>query len=248
MNESLNATETLSRIRIVLVRPSHPGNIGAAARALKTMGLARLVLVDPRRFPDPEASALASGAHDVLDAARVCSTLDEALAGTGYSVAMSARERVLSHPALEARAAAAQIVRQATQGDAALVFGHETAGLSNDEVLKCTALAHIPASPEYSSLNLAQAVQVMAYETRMAATGGGVPARPEEPLASHEEIERFFEHLESNLQGSGFLDPHMPRRLMERLRRLFWRARLEQEEVNILRGMLSAWDERGKEK
>jgi tRNA/rRNA methyltransferase len=246
MDETPIFVETLARIRVVLVQTSHPGNIGAAARAMKTMGLSRLVLVRPRHFPDPEATALATGAQDLLERAVVCDTLDQALGGAVFSVALSARERVLSYPALDARAAAAQVVRYTAQADTALVFGHETAGLSNDEVLKCSALAHIPANPDYSSLNLAQAVQVMAYETRLAATGPIPAAAPEEELARHEDVEHFFEHLEASIVGSGFLDPFAPRRLMERLRRLFGRARLEKEEVNILRGMLAAWDERGK--
>jgi tRNA/rRNA methyltransferase len=232
----------LSRIRIVLVDPSHPGNIGAAARALKTMGLARLVLVRPRAFPHPEARSLATGALDVLDAAQVSATLDEALAGTALSVAMSARSRDLSHPGRDARAAAGEIVRVAGDGEVAIVFGNETAGLANEDVLKCGMLAHIPTGAQYSSLNLAQAVQVMAYEVRMAAAAPAVPRGRAPGYASHEELESFYAHLEASIVASGFLDPENPRRLMERLRRLFARARLESEEVNILRGLLSAWD------
>src|SRR3954467_3658590 len=161
--------EPLSRVRVVLVEPSHPGNIGAAARALKTMGLSRLVLVRPKAFPHREARALASNALDLLDSARVYATLEEALAGTVLAVAMSARGRDLSHAARTARAAAGEIARDA--GEAAIVFGSETGGLSKEAVLKCSRLAFIPADPEYSSLNLAQAVQVMAYELRIAADG-----------------------------------------------------------------------------
>jgi tRNA/rRNA methyltransferase len=232
----------LSRIRIVLVDPSHPGNIGAAARAMKTMGLERLVLVRPKAFPHPEAGALASGAVDVLDDARVCATLDEALAGTALSVAMSARPRDLSHPLRDARAAAAEIVQVAAGADVAVVFGNETAGLANEDVLKCSRLASIPADPEYSSLNLAQAVQVMVYEVRMAAVGWTAPRERVPDYASQEEVEHFYAHLEASIVRSGFLDPKSPRRLMERLRRMFGRTRLEREEINILRGMLSAWD------
>jgi tRNA/rRNA methyltransferase len=241
----MNDRDRLSGVRVVLVEPSHPGNIGAAARALKTMGLARLVLVRPKSFPHREARALASGALDVLESTRVCATLAEALAGTELSVAMSARGRDLSHAALAAREAASEIVRSA--GEAAIVFGNETAGLSNEDVLKCSRLAFIPADPGCSSLNLAQAVQVMAYEVRAAALdpeAGPAPARGKEPrYASHEELESFYAHLERSIVASGFLDPGNPRRLMERLRRMFARARLEREEINILRGMLSAWDE-----
>ncbi|MGB7540510.1 MAG: RNA methyltransferase [Burkholderiales bacterium] len=238
----MNSLEALSRIRIVLSHPSHPGNVGAVARAMKTMGLGRLYLVCPRSFPDPEAWALAAGAIDVLDSAHVCASLEEALAGTTLAVAMSARRRDLSHPPLDARAAAQELVRSAQHEEAALVFGNETAGLVNEDVMKCNRLARIPAVPDYASLNLAQAVQVMAYEVRMAALGPA-PESPREGYARHEEVENFYAHLERSLCASGFLDPKNPRRLMQRLRRLFARSRLEKEEVNILRGMLSAWDE-----
>jgi len=249
----MNSLEALSRIRIVLSHPSHPGNVGAAARAMKTMGLGRLYLVCPKSFPDPEAWALAAGAIDVLDSARVCASLDEALAGTTLAVAMSARPRDISHPPLEARAAAQELVRSAQREEAALVFGNETAGLDNDEVLKCNRLARIPVVADYASLNLAQAVQVMAYEVRLAAIGqapdpGGVAPHAPGETARHEEVENFHAHLERSLRASGFLDPKNPRRLMERLRRLFARARLEKEEVNILRGMLSAWDQGNRDK
>ncbi len=225
----------------MLVGTTHPGNIGAAARALKTMGLARLVLVAPRTFPDPEAEARASGAADVLAEARVVPTLDQALAGTTLAIALSARRRGLSLPELDARAAADLAVTEAQHGEVALVFGTESVGLSNDETLKCQRLAWIPTGASYSSLNLAAAVQVVAYELHMAA---GAPPRPGTGFdaASLEEVEAFFAHLERNLVVSGFLDPAQPKRLMERLRRLFGRARLEREEVNILRGILTAWD------
>jgi tRNA/rRNA methyltransferase len=237
----MKARGPLSRIRVVLSRPSHPGNIGAAARAMKTMGIAQLVLVRPRRFPDPEARAMASGALGILQSARVCASLDEALAGTVFSVALSARPRELSHRPLDARAAAREIVDAARAGEVALVFGNETVGLSNAEVMRCSRLARIPASEEYASLNLAQAVQVMAYEARMAALAPTAGSSKSEP-APHEDIEQFYEHLERSLYASGFLHPRYPRKLMERLRRLFARAQLERVELNILRGMLAAWD------
>ena len=237
----MKARGPLSRIRVVLSRPSHPGNIGAAARAMKTMGIARLVLVRPKRFPDPEARAMASGALGILQSARVCADLDEALAGTVFSVGMSARPRELSPPPLDARAAAGEIAEAARSGEVAVVFGNETVGLSNDEVMRCTRLARIPASDEYASLNLAQAVQVMAYEVRMAALAPAAPSPGPDP-ASHEEIEQLYVHLERSLYASGFLHPRYPRKLMDRLRRLFAKAKLERVEVNILRGMLAAWD------
>lgn len=232
----------LERIRVVLVSTSHTGNIGAAARAMKTMGLTRLTLVTPKKLPDREAFALASAAGDVLAAARISSSLREALEGTVAAFGLSARSRDLSHEAMSVRSAAREAVRCAVQGDVAFVFGGEMSGLSNEELILCGKLVHIPADPECSSLNLAQAVQVAAYEVRVAATGGSVPGAHLFPPAPHEDVERFFEHLERALVRIEFLDPAQPKRLMERLRRLFVRARLEQEEVNILRGILTAVD------
>lgn len=249
---SIATTSALSCVRIVLVRPSHPGNIGAAARAMKTMGIARLCLVSPERFPHAEANALAVNAIDVLEAAAVFDSLEAALQGTALQIAFTARSRALSHAPLAVRDAAAEAVRVAGDGDnpaqVAMVFGNETYGLSNEEVMCCNRTATIPTDPASSSLNLAAAVQVAAYELRMAAlvdsTDSAVPppqARSGE-LASHEEVERFFTHLEQSIYASGFLQPDNPRRLMERMRRLFSRARLEKEEINIWRGMLAAWD------
>ncbi|MBI2960923.1 MAG: RNA methyltransferase [Betaproteobacteria bacterium] len=243
----MNDIAPLSRIRVVLAQPSHPGNIGAAARAMKTMGLDRLYLVRPLRFPDPQARAMSANALDVLERAVICATLDEALAGTAIQIAFSARTRELSHPALDARAAAAEAIDCAAAQEAALVFGSEDAGLANEEVLRCNRLAHIPADPSCSSLNLAAAVQVAAYEIRLAALARRAPgahcaAVPE--LARHEDVENFYVHLEQSLIASGFLNPRYPRRLMERLRRLFSRTQLEKDEVSILRGMLSRWDSR----
>jgi len=184
---------------------------------------------------------MASGAIDVLDSARVCTSLEEALAGTAFSVALSARPRELSHPPLDARAAAREIVSAALRDEAAIVFGNETVGLSNREIMRCSSLARIPADPEYASLNLAQAVQVMAYEARMAVLAP--PAVPSETgYATHEEIEKLYAHLERSLYASGYLHPRHPRKLMDRLRRMFAKTRLERTEVNILRGMLAAWN------
>jgi tRNA/rRNA methyltransferase len=229
--------------QFILVEPSHPGNVGAAARALKTMGFARLVLVAPRVAhvkTDPEAIAMASGADDVLASATVVGTLDQALAGVTWSVAMTARMREYGPPQLAPREAAAQAAAQAAQGDIAFVFGNERTGLSNEHVERCSALAHIPANPAYSSLNLAQAVQVVAYELRMAYIGDDVQTMGNEALgqrASSDEIERMFVHLENALIALRFLDPANPKKLMSRLRRLFSRAGLEREEVNIVRGI-----------
>lgn len=237
----------LERIRIVLSHPSHPGNIGSVARAMKTMGLKDLALVNPKIFPDAQATAMAAGADDVLAGARVFTSLAEALAGTAFATAVTARRRELATEPLWAREAAAELAGLAQQGTAvALVFGNETSGLSNDEVALCRRWTQIPTSPEWRSLNLAQAVQILCYELRMAVTGAGtLPAIPEAgELASHEDVERFIAHLERAAVGSGFLDPLQPKRMMPRMRRLFSRAGLEKEEVAILRGLLAAFEKK----
>jgi len=231
----------LNNIRIVLSHTSHPGNIGAAARAMKTMGLERLYLVNPKSFPDPVADARAVGAADVLENARVCAILDEALAGTVLAVAVTARRRDLSHEMLSARQAASRMIALAPQGEVALLFGTEMSGLSNAELDKCQMLATIPANPEFTSLNLASAVQILAYELRMAFLDEAeVPAAKALEAASFEDVERFYQHLERAMIDTGFLDPACPGRLMQRLRRLFARARPEKEEVSILRGILTS--------
>ena len=234
--------------RFVLVEPSHPGNVGAAARALKTMGFSRLVLVAPR-VPnvqnDPEAVAMASGADDVLASAHVVPSLADALNGVHWSVALTARAREYGPPQLAPRAAAVEARGHATHGEIALVFGNERTGLSNEDVERCSVLAHIPANPAYSSLNLAQAVQVLSYELRMTYLGGADhhgPAGTGEGMtagsrAASDEIERMYVHLENALIALDFLDPGNPKKLMSRLRRLFARSGLEREEVNIVRGI-----------
>jgi tRNA/rRNA methyltransferase len=233
--------ESLANIRIVLCQTSHPGNIGSAARAMKTMGLTQLVLVRPKKFPHEIADAMASGASDILAAARVCDSLEEALTGCTFVIGLSARKRELSHQLVTAREAATEAVQLAASQSVALVFGTEMSGLSNDELIRCQLLAMIPANPEYSSLNLASAVQVLAYEIRTAALGAATAIVDNDfNLASHEDVEGFYRHLEETLIGTGFLDPALPKRLMSRLRRLFTRARLEKEEVNILRGVLKS--------
>jgi tRNA/rRNA methyltransferase len=230
----------LNNVRIVLCATSHPGNIGAAARAMKTMGLASLLLVNPKRYPAPEAEAMAASATDVLERATVCASIDEALAGTVFAVACTARSRDLSHALLTAREAGARLVREAAYGPVALVFGPEKTGLTVEEVSRCGAIAMIAANPQYTSLNLAAAVQVFAYELRQAAlTPESFPQDTYEP-ARYEEVEFFFQHLEQTLYDIEFLDARQPKRLMQRLRRLFQRARLEREEANILRGILTA--------
>ncbi len=236
--------ETLSRIRVVLVRTSHPGNIGAAARAMKTMGLADLRLVTPERFPAPEAEWMASNASDVLARAKVHAELTEAIQDCVAAYALSARPREWSLEVLPARDAALEAVARAADGPVALVFGSEKAGLTNEELLACQRLVHIPANPSYSSLNVAQAVQVLCYETRVAAGGGAVRPRRTEAMATVEDVEALYAHLERAATDSGFFDPADPKRLRERFRRLFSRAGMEREEVNILRGLLKALEKK----
>lgn len=234
----------MSRVRVVLSRTSHPGNIGAAARAMKTMGFSRLVLVRPKIFPDAQAEAMASGAGDVLASACVVDTLADALQGVVLAMALTARRRDLATEPLWAREGAAELAAIAMQGEVALVFGNEKSGLTNEELALCGRWAMIPANPEYSSLNLAAAVQLMCYELRQAQCA--VPPAPTfsdvGSAATHDEVERLMIHIEQAATVSGFLDPDQPRRLMLRLRRLFARAGLEREEVNILRGLLSSFE------
>jgi tRNA/rRNA methyltransferase len=234
------ARDSLKNIRVVLCETAHPGNIGAAARAMKTMGLGQLVLVRPKRYPDPQAEWLAVGAADVLKKARVCDSLDEALAGSAFSVACTARPREMAAPMVAAREAAARIVEVARLEPVALVFGNEKYGLTAAEAGKCQLLATIPADPKFSSLNVAAAVQVLVYELRIAALGTAVRSHSGKPPAhaTHEEIEMFYEQLEGSLLKAGFLNPRNPKKLMARLRRLFGRTQLEQEEVNILHGVV----------
>ena len=239
---AMSAEARLARIRIVLCQTSHPGNIGAAARALKTMGLTQLVLVAPQKYPHADATARASGAIDVLASARVCATLDDALAGCALAIGLSARHRELVGQVWPAREAALEAVRHATAGDVALVFGTEMFGLTNDEVSRCQALAYIPSNPDYGSLNLAAAVQVLSYEVRMAAgLVGGYAALTYQP-AAQDEIAGLHLHAARTLRDLGFFNPERPRRLLPRLRRLFARTRLEHDEVNILRGILAGVD------
>jgi tRNA/rRNA methyltransferase len=233
------AIEPLMNVCVVLCDASHPGNIGAAARAMKTMGLADLRLVRPQRFPDPQALWRAARASDVLEQAAVHGTLDEALADVAFSVACSARSREIAVPALNCREAAVRVIEIAQAQRVALVFGNETSGLTTEDVNRCKLLAWIPANPAYSSLNLAAAVQVFAYELRMSAVADIMrPAATR--LASHEEVEGFYAHLEAAMCETGFMNPDMPKKLMPRLRRLFARSGLEPEEVNILRGILKS--------
>ena len=242
MNLTETDTSLFTRLRFVLVETSHPGNIGAAARAMKTMGFRHLVLVNPR-FPDalshPDAIAFASGAQDILEQAQIVDSVAAALQGCELVASVSARLREFSPPVQTPRELAEDVQRQLT-GQAAIVFGNERYGLPNEVVVNSQVLVNIPANPEYSSLNLAQAIQLIAYECRMA-TQNEVqnPAKIgfHGQLANAEEIEGMYQHLEQALVSIAFLNPASPKKLMPRLKRLFSRTQLETEEVNILRGI-----------
>ena len=230
-------------VRIILVGTTHPGNIGAAARAMKNMGLKDLVLVGPRSFPHEDATARASGSEDILANARVVDSLKEALKDCIYVAGASARSRSIGWPSMAPRECAERLLKESLQGRVAAVFGPEKSGLTNDDLDLCNTLLTIPTVPGFSSLNLAMAVQVLSYELRVA--GFAEPDNnyvPEVPLATGEELEMFHTHLEEVLTRSEFLDPDNPRYLMRRLRRLFVRAAPDKNEINILRGILSSLD------
>ena len=240
----MNAFSRLEQVRIVLSHTSHPGNIGAAARAMKTMGLRALYLINPKHFPDPEADARAAHACDILARAEICSSVDEALQHTVLTAAITARPRELSLETFDARQGAKELLSYVNQ-PIALLFGRENSGLTTEEVSKCQIVIHIPANPEYPSLNLASAVQVMAYELRMALFQEDV----EETIirgapADFNDLESLYAHLQQLMIASDFLDPEKPKLLMQRIRRLFARARLEKEEIQILRGILTALGKR----
>ncbi|WP_429152040.1 tRNA (cytosine(32)/uridine(32)-2'-O)-methyltransferase TrmJ [Aeromonas hydrophila] len=232
----------LDQIRIVLVNTSHTGNMGSAARAMKTMGLSQMVLVDPQAQPDDNAYALAAGASDLLANARIVSTLDEAIADCGLVIGTSARSRTLSWPMLDPREAGEKLVTEGMQHPVALVFGRERTGLTNDELQKCHYHVAIPANPEYSSLNLAMAVQTLCYEVRMhwlqQEQVGETDMAVHYPSA--EQLEGFYQHLEQTLLKTGFIADDHPGQVMSKLRRLFNRARPEAVELNILRGILTS--------
>ncbi|ABM62559.1 RNA methyltransferase [Halorhodospira halophila] len=232
---------SLERTRIVLVGTTHPGNIGAAARAMRTMGLRDLYLVDPQCDPgDPEAVARAAGAGDVLERARTAPDLATALTGCRLAFGLSARSRAERQPRLELRPAAESAVAQGGDGDLAWVFGRERTGLTNAELDHCHYLVQIPTDPDYSSLNVAQSVQLVAWELRMAAAAGGpVQGQAEEPPAAVDTLERFFDHLEEMAGRVGYLDRHNPALTMRRLRNIFRRAWLTEDEVRMLRGLIS---------
>ena len=230
------------RLRFVLVRTSHPGNIGAAARAIRTMGYSRLGLVAPHAFPHAEASALAAGADDVLANARVTKDFPSAIGDAQLVFGATARRRDVPLEEFDPRAAAARALTAMRQGiDVAFVFGNERTGLENEELQRCRAAIMIPSDPAFASLNLAQAVQVCAYELRMAELAGASPLPPQraDPLASSEQLESFFDHLDRTLAVIDFHKGRSPVTIMQRLRRLFLRAMPDQRELRVLHGILS---------
>jgi tRNA (cytidine32/uridine32-2'-O)-methyltransferase len=233
----------LENIRIVLVNTSHPGNIGGVARAMKNMGLGRLYLVAPRQFPDEQANWRAVSADDVLESAVVTETLEQAVGDCHYVVGTSARGRRIPWPLLDPRGCAEKMGLASDNGEIAVIFGREDRGLTNDELKVCNLHLNIPTSDDYSSLNLAMAVQIVCYELRMLMDAPRLPtdqdAQWDTPFASGENMERYYRHLEDTLVDIEFLDPAAPRQLMVRLRRLYSRVRLDDMELSILRGILT---------
>lgn len=242
----------MPNIRIVLVNPSHPGNVGAAARAMKNMGLSQLVLVEPQEFPDPRALWRAAGAKDIVESARVVQSLDEAIGDCQLVVGTSARERRIPWPLVNPKVCAERIFQQPEGAKVAVMFGREDSGLTNDELQRCNLHVNVPTSDNYRSLNLAMAVQIISYELRMRYLGlsdeqaAGQQALSvdemdewDEPLATAEDIERLQQHIAETLAQLEFFDPANPRQLLTRIRRFFVRSRMDQMELNILRGVLT---------
>jgi tRNA (cytidine32/uridine32-2'-O)-methyltransferase len=248
----------LDQIRIVLVNTTHSGNVGAAARAMKNMGITQLVLVDPIAVIDGDAIVRASGASEILDSCIIVSSLDEAVAGCGLVIGTSARGRHIPWPLCSPRECGAKAKQAvANNNSVALVFGRESRGLTNDELHKCNAHVHIPTNPDFSSLNIAAAVQVMCYEMRMAALEessaentadkvGQWGVEWDYEVAPHDDVERFIDHLKESLVDIGFLDPNTPKQLMTRLRRMFQRTALDKMEVGMMRGILAAVQRKAK--
>ncbi|MBC8380575.1 MAG: tRNA (cytidine32/uridine32-2'-O)-methyltransferase [Porticoccaceae bacterium] len=241
----MSTAERQAKIRIVLVNTSHPGNIGGAARAMKNMGLAELYLVEPREYPAPRAVWRAAGARDVLANAKIVGSVDEAIKDCGLVIGTSARERRIPWPLINPRECGDKIWQEAKSHQVALLFGREDRGLTNSELQKCHYHVHIPSNPDYSSLNLATAVQVLSYEIRMASLArkdGKLPEMNEwdQPLATADELELFHAHLATTMADLKFYDPDNPKQLLTRMRRLFNRTRMDKMEVSMLRGLLSA--------
>ena len=233
----------LDNIRIVLVNTSHPGNIGGVARAMKNMGLSRLYLVAPRQYPDEQAEWRAASALDVLETAVVTETLEQAIGDCQFVVGTSARERRIPWPLLDPRGCAQRMAQASAGEQVAVLFGREDRGLTNEELKACNLHLHVPTSEDYSSLNLAMAVQIVCYELRMLLAAPDLPVSADQqwdtPFTTRENMERFYAHLEETLTDIEFLDPAAPRQLMARLRRLYNRVRLDEMELNILRGILT---------
>lgn len=232
-------------IRVVMINTSHPGNIGAAARVMKNMGLTQLYLVNPKLFPNAEATSMASGADDLLSRAVVCTSFEQALEGCRLVLGTTARERKIQHEFIDAREAGTLSVNESAKHDVALVFGRERIGLTNDEIGLCHKLINIPTNPDYSSLNVASAIQIVSYEIMMAlkyrpaAEQVEPKSESQTDYASSENMERFYHHLEQTLVDIDFLRVKQSPQLMSKLRHIYNRVRLEQEEVNILRGILT---------
>lgn len=244
----------LDNIRIVLVNTSHPGNIGGVARAMKNMGLSRLYLVAPKQYPDEQANWRAASAVDVLEDAVVTETLAEAIGDCQFVVGTSARERRIPWPLQDPRQCAGRMAELSSREQVAVLFGREDRGLTNDELKVCNLHLNIPTSADYSSLNLAMAVQIVCYELRMLLDQAELPGAEDEhwdtDFATRDNMERFYAHLEQTLIDIEFLDPAAPRQLMARLRRLYSRVRLDEMELNILRGILTEtrkWVARGRD-
>jgi len=253
----ISKTLTMPDIRIVLVNPSHPGNVGAAARAMKNMGLNELYLVKPQEFPDPRAIWRAAGAKDLVESARVVENLDEALGDCHFVVGTSARERRIPWPLVNPKVCAERVYQQGPGIRVAILFGREDSGLTNEELQRCNLHVNVPTSDNYRSLNLAMAVQIVCYELRMrslelaechspdSSPQQGREILPDEmadwdePLATAEDIERLQQHIAETLADLGFYDPENPRQLLTRIRRFFVRSRMDQMELNILRGVLT---------
>ena len=234
--------DRFQNICIVLINTSHPGNIGAAARAMKTMCLKHLVLVDPKHYPHADASARASGADDILATAKICNTLDEAIGDCGLVLGASARLRRLSWPILDPQECARVVMETPLENKIAIIFGHEHSGLTNEELSRCHYLVNIPSNHEYGSLNLAAAVQIIAYELMRSSqkTESVNQVKSNERLAEANDMQGFYEHLYETLLAIEFLEVDKPRKMMNRLRRLFNRAQPNKIEINILRGILTA--------
>ncbi|MCK5664521.1 MAG: RNA methyltransferase [Thiotrichaceae bacterium] len=240
---------SLDNIRVVMINTSHPGNIGAAARVMKNMGLTRLYLVNPQQFPNYEATAMASGADDLLAKATICSSFEQALAGCHLVLGTTARERKLQHEFIDARDAGVLSVSESAEREVALVFGRERTGLTNEETGLCHKLINIPTNPDYQSLNVASAVQIVTYEVMMSLyylhdkskqqRNGKTDKEESIDYASSENMERFYQHLQDTLVDIDFLRLKQSPQLMPKLRSIYNRIRLQQEELNILRGILN---------